>query len=479
MELHVALTGPDDLSGQVYRQVRAAILDGRLAAGDRLPPTRELALRLEVSRNTVSLAYEWLVSEGLIHGRVGAGSFVESTPVPRAAHRVSSAGAPIRKVPAWRAVRAPILKPAMRYDFGVGSPDARLFPFDVWRRLVAREIRATKLSSGYGDPAGHPRLRQAIARHIAVSRGVNAAGLDVIITSGAQQAFDLVARVLVTPGTRVAVEEPGYPPARLLFQSMGARVVGVPVDEEGMKVDALPADARLVYVTPSHQFPLGMPMSHPRRVALLAWARQRNAVIIEDDYDSEFRFGGRPLETLQAMDRDGRVIYVGSFSKVMLPSLRIGFLVAPLSLRRELQAASYVGGWHRSWPEQAALASMIEKGLLARHVRRMRREYSIRHQRILETLSTDFATWVEPIPSVTGMHLCAPFRRSSLRFEHRLGECAVVAGVGFDALSSYYTKRNVRTGLVLGYGAMATKDVSEGLARLRKCFLQSSRTGES
>src|SRR6185295_6535331 len=190
----------------------------------------------------------------------------------------------------------------------------------------------SRLSSDYGDPAGHPKLREAIARYIAVSRGVIAGADDVIVTNGAQQAFDLIARVLLEPGSRVAVEEPGYPPPRLLFRSHGAHVSAVPVDESGLVVDVLPNDARLVYVTPSHQFPLGMPMSHARRTALLAWAERRNAVIIEDDYDSEFRFGGRPLETLQAIDRGGRVIYTGSFSKSLLPALRLGFLIAPPSM---------------------------------------------------------------------------------------------------------------------------------------------------
>src|SRR6185369_8496515 len=268
MDLHLTPNSVD-LARSIYRQLRAAIVSGRLARGDRLPPTRELARRLDVSRNTVSLAYEWLVAEGLLSGRKGAGTFVESGPLPHAHRR--SHGAAIRVRDEWSSIRAP--KPrekTPRYDFGVGTPDASLFPFDTWRRLLARQIRASRLTGAYADPAGHPKLRAAIARYVAVSRGVSAEADDVIVTHGAQQAFDLIARVLLEPGMRVVVEEPGYPPPRLLFESYGARVTPVRVDGHGLDVAKLPDDARLVYVTPSHQFPLGMPMSHARRAALLA-----------------------------------------------------------------------------------------------------------------------------------------------------------------------------------------------------------------
>ncbi|WP_369414519.1 PLP-dependent aminotransferase family protein [Corallococcus soli] len=207
------------------------------------------------------------------------------------------------------------------------------------------------------------------------------------MTNGAQQAFDLVGRVLIEPGDCVAVEEPGDPPARQVFQSLGAHVVPVPVDAEGLDVRALPGSARLVYVTPSHQFPLGMPLSPARRGALLDWAKQRDAVIVEDDYDSEFRFGGRPLETLHGLDRSGRILYVGSFSKVMLPTLRLGFLIAPPSLQRELRQARRLMDLHSPLVEQAALARFIDSGMLARHIRKLRRDYEERHARITEGLT--------------------------------------------------------------------------------------------
>lgn len=469
MELHIGLEGRDDLARQIYRQIRDAIVSGRIQRGDRLPPTRELAQRLDVSRNTIGLAYEWLVAEGLLAGRTGAGTFVEGETVARNARAAQAT--PIRRRTVWDAISAPRGgQSSARYNFGVGMPDARLFPFDAWRRLHARHIRPASLTADYGDPAGHPRLRAAIAQHVAVSRGVDCDAGDVIVTNGAQQAFDLIARVLLKPGTHVAVEEPGYPPPRLLFQSMGARVTGVPVDDAGIDVNALPSDARLVYVTPSHQFPLGMPMPQTRRGELLRWAARRDCVIVEDDYDSEFRFGGRPLETLQASDRSGRVIYTGSFSKSLLPALRLGFLIAPPSLRNWLQAASYVAGWHSNWTAQAVLASFIEKGLLARHVRKMRRTYAARHDRIVRALASDFTPWLTPIGAVTGMHVAAMLRRQSVRGEEEIADCALRTGVAFDRLSTYCMNAPRRSGIVLGYGAVATEDIDEGLRRLRACF---------
>jgi len=318
VEVHVSLDGTEDLSASIYRQLREAILDGRLRPRDPLPPTRELARRLKVARGTVTAAYDRLWGEGFVVSRVGAGTFV-SDQLPGVAHN-----APDRQLrgslkarPVWESVSlATGFAREARYDFRTGLPDTSLFPYDAWRRLMARHLVPDAPGRGvYGHPAGHPRLREAIARHIGVSRGVKALAEDVVITSGTQQALDIVARVLLQPGDAIAVEAPGYMPPDMLFRSLGLDVRGVRVDRQGLDVAALPETARLVYVTPSHQYPLGMAMSLQRRLALLAWADAHNAAIIEDDYDSEFRFGGRPIEPLQTLDRSGRVIYVGSFSK--------------------------------------------------------------------------------------------------------------------------------------------------------------------
>ncbi|MFB9475053.1 PLP-dependent aminotransferase family protein [Nonomuraea salmonea] len=450
--MHISLDGRRDLAAQVYRQLLDAILDGRLRSGERLPPTRELARRLEISRNTVALAYDRLVADGFLVGRAGAGTFVS-------AEQVRGRAAPkgvVRPRTVWQDLPLPPApSPAARYDFRVGVPDARLFPMETWRRLVARELRVS--AAGYADPAGHEPLRAAVSRHIGLSRSVHAGPEDVLVTNGAQQALDLIGRVLIEPGTVVAVEEPGYPPARLLFRTLGARVVGIPVDGEGIDVTALPHQARIVYVTPSHQFPLGTPMSLARRAALLAWAERRRAVIIEDDYDSEFRFGDRPLEPLQSLDRAGRVIYVGSFSKTLLPMLRLGFLVAPASLAPALRAARQLTDWHGALPTQAALARFIDEGLLSRHIRKATREYAARHAMIAEALGADER--LLPVPSTAGLHLCARLA-PGVTIEH--GD-----GLAVESLEAYCGERPAQRGLVLGYGAIRTDAVAAGLRLLR------------
>ncbi|MDG4785256.1 PLP-dependent aminotransferase family protein [Micromonospora sp. WMMD1102] len=321
----------------------------------------------------------------------------------------------------------------------------------------------------YTEPDGHPGLRAALARHVGVSRSVRAGADDVLVTQGAQQALDLVGRVLVEPGDRVAVEEPGYPPARRLFRSHGARVTGVPVDAEGLVVAALPADTRLVYVTPSHQFPLGVPMSLARRTALLDWAERHGAVLVEDDYDSEYRFGGRPLEPLQSLDRHGRVVYVGSFSKTLLPMLRVGFLVAPASLRSALRTAKHLADWHGDLTTQGALAEFVDEGLLARHIRRTSREYAARRRAVLAALRDRLAGRLDPVPSAAGLHLAArpaPGSRVDLApVVARAGE----RGVAVASLAGYCAERP-RPGLVIGYGGIALADVDEGIRRLAAAF---------
>jgi GntR family transcriptional regulator / MocR family aminotransferase len=477
MDVHISLRGSGTLSTRIYRQLFDAVLDGRLRPDERLPPTRELARALDVSRNTVALVYDQLVAEGILIGRVGAGTFVCADPVRRIQPRKAPAGATLKPRLLWTSIPEPPAAPVSTpvYDFRAGSPDAGLFPFTSWRRLVARHLRPTAFAWGrYGEPSGHAGLRAAIARHIGVSRSVQAHTDDVIVTQGAQQALDLIGRVLIEPGDCVAVEEPGYPPARSLFRSHGARVVGVPVDDEGLAVAAIPRAARLIYVTPSHQFPLGAPMSLQRRTALLTWAEKRNAVIIEDDYDSEFRFAGRPLDPLQNMDRSGRVIYVGSFSKVMLPTLRLGFLIAPASLRAALRTAKRLTDWHGELPIQAALARFIDEGLLARHIRRVRREYATRHVRIAKAIERNFGEWLRLIPSAAGLHVAARKAPGAAVDLSRVARHAEAWGVAVRTLSDFSAERPAPEGMVIGYGSLPTTKVDEGLVRLAKSFRAST-----
>jgi GntR family transcriptional regulator/MocR family aminotransferase len=474
MDFHVSLIGRRNLGGEIYRQLRRAIVDGRLRPGDRLPPTRELARGLSVSRTTATVAYDRLAGEGFVRSRVGAGTFVSEqaarAPLKAKGHRFEGA---LRPRAVWDAIHLPaaVFPRRAQFDFRTGVPDASLFPRETWRRLLGRELRSEAIGSGaYGHPAGHRGLREAIARHVGISRGIEATADDVTITNGTQQALDVVARVLLAPGDRVAVEDPGYGPPRRLFQSLGMRVDGVPVDGHGLVVDALPRHTRLAYVTPSHQYPLGVSMALPRRLALLAWAERNHAAIIEDDYDSEFRFRERPIEPLQTLDATGRVVYVGSFSKTMLPTLRLGFVVAPPSLHAAVHRAKFVTDWHTSLLVQAALARFIDDGGFARHLRKVGGVYRARHELVTNVLAREFAEHLEVVPSAAGLHVAALARTASAERMGAVVRRASETGVEVQELSTFGVRAPARPGLVLGYGAIPTARIAEGLRRLRRCF---------
>jgi GntR family transcriptional regulator/MocR family aminotransferase len=473
VDLHVTLDGRGDRATRIYRQLREAVLDGRLRSGDRLPPTRELASRLEVARGTVAVAYERLIAEGFAEARVGAGTYVSRAVTTARVVRFRRApGGSVRPRARWEAMNlAERHTSPAEYDFRIGTPDRDLFPFATWRRMLSEHVRASAYPRvGAVDACGHPGLRAAIARYAGVARSVRATADDVLMTQGAQQALDLIGRVLIEPGDLVAVEEPGYPRARLLFHCLGARVVGVPVDGEGIDVTALPAAARLVYVTPSHQFPLGTPMSLPRRTALLEWAAGRGTVIVEDDYDSEFRFTARPLEPLQSLDRAGRVVYVGTFSKTLLPMLRLGFLVAPASLQHALRVAKELTDRHGDHATQAALARFIDSGELARHVRKANRIYAVRHQHVVSGLAGELAEWMDPVPSDAGLHVAARLRPSAnLHIDDALARARDL-GVEVDDLAAYGTGDHPQAGVVIGYGAIQAEAIPPGLHLLARAF---------
>jgi GntR family transcriptional regulator/MocR family aminotransferase len=427
-----------------------------------------------VSRNTVNSAYARLEAEGFLTGRTGAGTFVSSLPQSRSGSTGEGRpDGPLRPRAVWAQIQLPgdLSADAPRFDFRAGAPDARLFPSPTWRRLIGKQLRASTVGTAMPcEPAGHPALRAAIVRHFGVSRALQAGPDDVVVTSGIQQAFDLVGRALLEPGACVATEEPGYTLPQLLFGSLGARLARVPVDREGLVVDALPAEARLVYVTPSHQLPTGVAMSLRRRLQLVAWADRHQAAILEDDYDSEFRYTNQALEPLQSLDRGGRVVYVGSFSKILLPTLRLGFLVAPPSLRHALQAAKFVTDWHTSLPNQAALAEFIEQGWLARHVRRVRNEYRQRHERIVAALEGPLSPWLELIPSAAGLHVSAYLRNGTVEDAAELVAHAAQAGVGLFDFAAVSTAGATPPGIVFGYGAIPTEHVDEGLRTLHRCL---------
>jgi GntR family transcriptional regulator / MocR family aminotransferase len=472
MAMHISLGGREDLSGEIYRQVRTAILNGRLHSGDCLTPSRELAQVLAVSRSTVVAAYERLAAEGFVTSRLGAGTFVSVGLARTKRVARNQPDGVLRPRAIWDSIDllSAFERPA-RFDFRTGLPDARLFPHGTWRRLVGRALRSPDHAEGtYQHPAGQRLLRVAIARHIAISRGVETAADDIVVTTGTQQALDVIARVLLSPGDRIAVENPGYVPPSLLFRSLGIRVVGVPVDRDGLVVDALPRGVRAVYVTPSHQYPLGVTMTLRRRQALLTWAERNDAAIIEDDYDSEFRFGDRPLEPLQTLDTRGRVIYIGSFSKTLLPSLRLGFLVTPRSLQSAMHKAMFVSHWHTSTLAQTALAYLIDEGEFARHIRRANRTYRERHAILVQTLSREFDDHLKLIPSATGLHVAAVAKTASVEDVAAIARRAAGAGVAIQTLSSFAVQGTGRAGVVLGYGAIPMKQIQEGLRSLRRSF---------
>jgi GntR family transcriptional regulator/MocR family aminotransferase len=474
MELHIVIQGKRDLAGQIYRQLKEAIQAGRLADGEQLPPSRLLAEQLGISRKTVSEAYARLTLEQLVTGQVGVGTFVQrqTAPAPRKLKAEDLAGAAVLKH--WEAISTPLRHPSpegqSRYEY-IGGATAAQFPQEEWRRCLLHGLRKSGESRGrYAQTEGLPALRDAVARHAAFSRGLACTTEDIIITNGAQQALDLVARVLVEPGCTVAVEEPGYPPARQLFASQGANTIGIPVDEEGMVVDAIPDGTRLIYVTPAHQFPLGMEMSVARRRALLERARDIGAVIVEDDYDSAFRYGGRPTDSLQSMDSYGIVAYIGTFSKTLLPEIRVGYLVAPPSILAAVTTAKHLTDWHTATMTQWALAKFIDDGYLAKHIRRCHEIYAGRRERLISRLQGDLSPWFSVIPATAGFHLSAFCRRdidtaALLKLARRVE-------VGLYRLEDFYQFSAPRRGLFFGYGAIEKLDIDPSLDRVREILMQ-------
>lgn len=474
LELALDLPAPGSRQRQqaLLQQLRAAIVAGRLRPGLRLPASRALAAQAGLARQTVVAAYDTLLAEGYLAARPGAGTFVAEGPAaPRRraevalppVHRTSPApaGGDGLYPPAAGAADVPPL------DFRLGVPDVRAFPHATWRRLSARTLRDfQRAPSERGPAAGEPALREAIASHVSFARAVAARADEVLVTAGAQQAFHLLARALVGAGRRVvAVEDPGYPPVREAFAAAGARVLPVPVDAEGMRVDRLPAAARVVCVTPSHQFPYGVPMSAARRRALLAWAHARQAVVIEDDYDGEFRFGGRALDALKTLDADGAVFYVGTFSKSLFPALRLGFVIAPPAWVVPLADARAALDVHSPTIDQRTLAAFIAQGHLARHVRRMQRDYAGRRDALLAGLAP-LQRWLRPLPALAGLHLAAA-AAPGLDLP-RLVQRARDQGVGLHPLAAYALDRHAPPALGFGYGAIDAPGISEALRRLAK-----------
>jgi GntR family transcriptional regulator/MocR family aminotransferase len=463
------------LHRQIYFAIREAILDGRLKPGARLPATRALAADLGVSRNTVMAAFEQLRAEGYIDGQVGAGSFVSHRlpddtlrPAARVADNRASRPGP-RAISARGAMLVGLQHRGSRpRPFSPGLPELEQFPFREWARLLARRWRRPHRTFLVGgEPGGYRPLCEAIADYLAMARAVFCQADQVIITSGAQQALDLAARVLIDPDDPVWMEEPGYPPTSAVLRAAGARVVPVPVDDEGLSVvagrQAEPVP-RLICVSPSHQYPLGVTMSLRRRLELLECARAIDGVVIEDDYDSEYRYAGRPLAALQGLDGDGRVIYLGTMSKVMFPGLRIGYMVVPQHLVDAFLAVRAMVDAHPSSIAQAALADFITEGFLGAHIRRMRQLYAERQATLIDVFRARFGDRLGLAPAAAGMHLVARLAPGS--DDRAIALRAAEAGVEAPALSNYYQGPPAGRGLLLGYAGVDGRTVERAAERL-------------
>ncbi len=463
---------------QLYAQLRDAILAGRLGPGTRLPSTRLLAAEHGMSRNTVLTAYEQLLYEGYVEGQVGSGTRVSSV-LPEdllAARNDSPAPGPVADRPPRLSALAERMtrmtpRPTRRFaPFQPGVPEVDEFPFDVWGRLLARTWRpAARDLAFFGDLAGHPPLRRAIAAYLGAVRGIACSADNIIITAGAQQAIDLLVRALLDAGDAVWMEEPGYAGLRGAFTAAGADVVAVPLDGEGLSVTAgrlRAPHARMAAVTPSHQYPLGVTMSLARRLELLDWAREGEAWILEDDYDSEYRYTGRPVPALQGLDDAGRVLYVGTFSKVMFPALRLGYLVVPDSLVDPLLAMRGLLDDQTSIVAQPALAEFIDQGHFAAHVRRMRRLYAERQHALVDKLRSRLGGIFDATLGEAGLHMVAMLDSGATLDETEIERRAASAGLVVTALGRYYAEAPDETGVMFGFAGFPVETLTDAVDRL-------------
>jgi len=481
-----AITVDRSAAKPLYQQIcdayRDAIVEGRLRASQRLPSTRTLAAALEISRIPVLSAFEQLLAEGYFETRIGSGTFVSRT-LPsdaRSPERPSGPAETRQAGPRVVASRpAKLLRVAPRPEpwlggtgaFRMSQPALDHFPLDVWSRLVARHSRRMLRSAlGYGSPMGDPALRQALAAHLRTARAVRCEAEQIMIVSGSQQALEITARVLLDPGAPVWVEEPGYGGARDALAMAGARLVPVPVDGEGLDVAAgirMSPRARAALVTPSHQYPLGATMSAARRLQLLDWAQANGSWIVEDDYDSEYRYESQPIAALQGLDRDARVVYLGTFSKVMFPALRTGYVVIPADLVDRFAAVREAMDICPPWLSSAALADFIVEGHFARHLRRTGALYRARRSALAESLRRHFGHRLRVVGAEAGMHLVA---LGGGRADRAVAARAAREGLWVLPLSSCFLGEPRLHGLVLGYGGTSAEEMPKAVRHLRRVF---------
>ncbi len=458
----------------LYAALRGDILAGRLRPGSRLPATRDLAAQYGLSRGTVVSAFEELKSEGYLHGSKGSGTYVSSVlpenllqVAPKPRERLSVSKQP-RRLSGYGLRVQPFanLQSRPTRAFRANLPALDLFPTRIWTRLAERRLRRLSIPQLLGcDTLGYLPLRTAVADYLNTSRGTRCTPQQVMIVSGMQEALDLAARLILNPGDLVCLEEPGYPGAAMAFEALGAKICATPVDSEGMELPGRRArKARLVYVTPGHQFPVGMTMSLARRLQLLEWARRSRSLVFEDDYDSEFRYAGRPIPALQGLDQHGLVLFAGSFSKVLFPSLRLGYLVLPPDLVDSFAAAKSVLNRHAAPFEQTVLCDFINEGHFARHLRRMREVYAERLAILMESARKKLTGLLEFSSVEAGLQtvgwLCPAIDSAAAT------RAAQARKVEVTPLSIYSRGALRREGLQLGFAAVNGQEIRRGVHQL-------------
>jgi len=467
----------ESLNRQVYQHLREAILSGSLSGGEKLPSTRDLAEQLGISRTVVVSAYDQLLAEGFAEGRAGSGTYVAKGVGKRAA-RSEGKSVPLRvsrfgqtASAEWSRINFALQsrRSVVPYDFAYGRSDLEKFPFALWRRLLLRCARKTRVAElDYSHAAGNVALREAICTHVRRSRAVVCDASQIIVVNGSQQALDLIARVLMELGDGVAFEDPSYQGTWEVLRAAGVRLLPIELDRDGLDPAKIPAEARTIFVTPSHQFPTGVILPLARRLALLEWAKRRNAVIVEDDYDGEFRYEGQPLESLQGLDHEGRVIYIGTFSRTVFSALRIGYLIAPRRLVQAFTAAKWLCDRHTATLEQATLAEFISSGMYERYLRRVRRRNASRRAALMGAIRAYLGDRVEVTGDGSGAHVVLwPRRRVS---EESVISRAESRGVRVYGISAYCWKEPRRTGVMLGYSRMREAQIREGIRRLKEVF---------
>lgn len=499
--LFLQLDRGEPRKSRLYESLRERIVEGELRPGERLPPTRAVARELAMPRSAVVAAYRQLLSEGYLQARVGSGTWVSrvvpdallTAPPARRPHRNDRNGSraePRLSEAARHAVAADPLRLERQLardqreciSFSLESALADGTSTEIWTRLVRRHLEHPP--PGYGPPEGCPELRRALAEHLRRSRGIAADPEQIVTVAGAQQGIDLLARALLQPGDGVVFEDPGFRGARMAFEASGAHVIPCPVDREGIDIrraaerPAGPGGSaiRLAFVTPSHQFPTGEVMSLARRRALLDWAHAADAIVVEDDYEGDFRFTGRPLPAIHALDNEARVVYVGTFSRILYPDLRLGYMVLPRALVEPIAALKRLSDWFTPVTPQAALADFIDGGHYQRHLRRLQRQMRERRRTLLASLETELGDIVEVTGAASGLHVAVWFHRPGPEAEEALVASTRELRVGVHPLSPFCITAPSRLGVLLGYSRLSDTEIRKGVRRLAMAWRATRRT---